>query len=79
MLKRGQPWFYIRFEGNDPSRPVRLMEATITPEVQSFIDSIAGVTNYVNRTFSLIERAKQRRPERLLFPRKTTEAPAETG
>lgn len=79
VLKRGQPWFYIRFEGNDPSRPVRLMEATITPEVQSFIDSIAGVTNYVNRTFSLIERAKQRRPERLLFPRKTTEAPAETG
>ena len=79
VLKRGQPWFYVRFEGPDPSRPVRLVEATITPEVQTFIDSVSGVTNYVNRTFSLIDRARKRRPERLLFPKKSSEAPAETS
>ena len=79
VLKRGQPWFYVRFEGNDPTRPVRVLEATITPEVQSFIDSVSGVTNYVNRTFSLMERAKSRRPERLLFPKKSQGPAAEVS
>ncbi len=66
MLSRGDPWFYVRFDTDDPSRPVRLVEAEATPEVRSYIDSISGVTNYVNRTFSLFERAKARRPKTLL-------------
>jgi hypothetical protein len=45
---------------------VRLVEAEATPEVRTYIDSISGVTNYVNRTFSLFERAKARRPKVLL-------------
>jgi len=70
ILRRGQPWFYVRFEVNDPSRPIRLVETEIVPETQKYIDAISGVTNYVNRTFSLFERAKERRPERLVHPRK---------
>jgi hypothetical protein len=66
ILSRGDPWFYVRFDTDDPSRPVRLVEAEATPEVRSYIDSISGVTNYVNRTFSLFERAKARRPKTLL-------------
>ena len=66
ILNRGDPWFYVRFDTDDPSRPVRLVEAEATPEVRSYIDSISGVTNYVNRTFSLFERAKARRPKVLL-------------
>jgi hypothetical protein len=66
ILNRGDPWFYARFETDDPSRPVRVSEAEMTPEVRSYIDSISGVTNYVNRTFSLFERAKARRPKVLL-------------
>jgi hypothetical protein len=31
--------------------------------------SISGVTNYVQRTFSLFSTAKDRRPARLLVPR----------
>lgn len=27
ILARGSPWFYVRFEAHDPSRPVRLVEA----------------------------------------------------
>ena len=69
VLKRGQPWFYVRFEGPDPSRPIRIVETEIKPETQTYIDSISGVTNYVNRTFSLFDRAKKRRPERLVFPK----------
>lgn len=69
VLQRGKPWFYVRFEGLDPSRPVKLVEADIRPEVQAYIDSISTVTNYVNRTFSLFDRARARRPKQLLYPK----------
>ena len=32
-LRRGEPWFYVRFETFDPTRPVRLFEAEMTPEL----------------------------------------------
>ena len=69
VLTRGQPWFYIRFEAQNPANPVRLVEAELTPEVQRYIDSIGGVTNYVNRTYSPFERAARRRPKTLLVQR----------
>lgn len=65
-LKRGEPWFYVRFETHDPSRPVRLFEAEMTPKLKEYTQGTAGVANYVNRTFSLFNTAKQRRPEKLL-------------
>ena len=68
VIARGAPWFYLRFETQDPSRHVRLVPSEVTPEVQAFIDSIGGVTNYVNRTFALFDRARQRRPKQLVFP-----------
>lgn len=69
VIRRGQPWFYVRFESEQPARPVRLTECTITPEIQRYIDSVSGVTNYVNRTFALFERAKRKRPKRLVVAR----------
>jgi hypothetical protein len=69
VLKRGEPWFYVRFETNDPSRPVRLVEATHTPELEEYMKGISGVTNYVQRTFSLFATARERRPAKLLVPR----------
>lgn len=69
VLKRGDPWFYVNFETMDPSRRVRLIEAEMTPELRSYANSIAGVTNYVNRTFSLFSVARQRRPKTLLTPK----------
>lgn len=69
VLRRGEPWFYARFETLDPSRPVKLVEAEITPELRAFIDQVSGVTNYVNRTFSLFETARERRPKVLLKPK----------
>ncbi|MDP8994396.1 MAG: hypothetical protein M3N07_05335 [Pseudomonadota bacterium] len=70
VLKRGDPWFYVRFEGGDPSAQVRLFEAEKTPELESYLASITDVTNYVNRTFSLMKTARERRPEKLVFPKK---------
>lgn len=69
ILKRGEPWFYVRFEGPDPSVQVRLIEAQMTAELQSYVESITDVTNYVNRTFSLFKTARERRPDKLLVPK----------
>jgi hypothetical protein len=66
VLKRGEPWFYLRFETEDPSRPVRLVEAEMTPPLREYVSGTAAVTNYVNRTFSLFATARERRPEKLL-------------
>jgi hypothetical protein len=69
VLKRGEPWFYVRFETQDPSRPVRLIEAAHTPDLQEYMKGISGVTNYVQRTFSPFSTAKERRPAKLVVPR----------
>jgi hypothetical protein len=66
VLRRGEPWFYVRFESQDPSRPVRLVEAEMTPQLKEFLKGVTSVTNYMNRTFSLFATARARRPKRLL-------------
>lgn len=69
ILRRGEPLFYVRFEGPDPAAPVRLIEAKRTPELESYITSITGVTELVGQTYSLFKTARERRPARLLYPR----------
>ncbi len=66
IVKRGEPWFYVRFETMDPSRPQRLVEAEMTPELREFCTGLDGVTNYVNQTFSVMDIAAERRPAELL-------------
>ena len=69
IIKRGDPWFYATFETPDPSRRVRLVEAEQTPELNAYMNGIKGVTNYVSRTFSLFNVARERRPTTLLVPK----------
>ena len=69
IIKRGEPWFYVRFEGPDPAASVRLVQAQMTPELDTYTKSITDVTNYVNQTFSLFKTARERRPEKLLVPK----------
>ena len=66
VLKRGEPLFYVRFETTDPSSLVRLVEAERTAELESYMQQITDVTNYVNQSFQLFATAKERRPETLL-------------
>lgn len=66
IVRRGDPWFYCSFEIMDPSRHIRLVEAELTPQLRQYMDGIKGVTNFVSRTFSLFEVARQRRPKTLL-------------
>ena len=56
-------------EGPYPAAPVRLVEATKTPELQSYMASITGVTEIVGQTYSLFKTARERRPAKLLFPK----------
>ena len=66
QLKRGEPWFLLRFETSDPRRQVRLVEAEWTPELEEFSKGAAAVTNYQRRTWSLFKVAARRRPEKLI-------------
>lgn len=66
ILRRGEPWFYLRFETDDPRRPIRLVEAERTETLTRYMTGLNSVTNYVNRTFSLFQVAEQRRPPRLV-------------
>lgn len=67
---RGDPWFYVYFEGTDPARQVQLVEAEMTPQLRDYTRQIDGVTNYVNQTFSLFGRAREMRPQSLLRERR---------
>jgi len=69
-LKRGEPWFYVRFETENPSARVRLIEQERTEELEMYISDISDVSKYVNRTFSLFAEAQRRRPKKLLTAKK---------
>jgi hypothetical protein len=66
VIHRGDPWFYLNFETEDPSRHTRLVEAQMTDDLRAYTNGMRGVTNYVSRTFSLFGTAKARRPKKLL-------------
>lgn len=69
VLKRGDPLFYCQFEGNGPDRPIQLVEAEKTAELQGYIDHISDAVSFVNQTFSLFEAAEAARPAKLLQPK----------
>lgn len=70
VLKRGEPWFYVRVDGLDPVRSCRLVEAQWTDELRRYVDGLEEVSNYVNKTLSLFKTAQSRRPQSLLKTRR---------
>lgn len=69
VLRRGEPLFYVQFEGEGPDRPVQMVEAERTPALLEYMEKISGVVNYVNQTFGLFKAAEAIRPPKLLTPR----------
>ena len=69
VLRRGEPLFYVQFEGIDPSRTVQVVAAERTAELDTYIDQIGGAVNYVNQTFGLFKAAEALRPKKLLTPK----------
>ena len=66
VLKRGQPWFYLTFETNDPERPIRLVEAEMTEDLKAHCTGLDQAERYTSR--DLFEVARARRPKTLLKP-----------
>ena len=69
-LSRGEPLFYCLFETEPADRPVQVIEAERTDELNEYLDLISGAVNYVNQTFGLFKAAEERRPATLLTPKK---------
>jgi hypothetical protein len=69
QLRRGEPLFYVQFEGEGPDRPVQVVEAERTAQLLDYMDRLSGVVNHVNQTFGLFKAAEKQRPPRLLTPR----------
>ena len=69
-LRRGEPLFYVQLETTPQHRPVQLVEAERTADLDEYLVLIEGAVNYVNQTFSLFKSAEARRPARLLTPRR---------
>lgn len=68
ILRRGDPLFYLMFEGDHPERSVQLVEAERTPELMRYIEHVSGAVNYANQTFQLFKAAEDARPSKLLVP-----------
>ena len=66
IIKRGEPWFYVMFETTNPSEEVELVEAVDTPELKQYRASLEDVVKFVSNPFALKDRARERRPEKLL-------------
>jgi hypothetical protein len=69
VLKRGDPLFYVQFEGYGPERPLQLVEAERTAELSRYMEAVSGAVGYVNQTFALFKAAEEMRPAKLLTPR----------
>ncbi len=68
LLKRGEPWFYLNFESDDPTRPLRMVEAQLTEPLRRYCQGLDGAMDYSRRTEGLLAIARERRPETLLTP-----------
>jgi len=65
-LKRGDPMFYVTFETEFPDRPIKLVRAKRTKDLEEFRKGIEGMPKFVSNTFKIMETAKERRPKNLL-------------
>jgi hypothetical protein len=70
VLHRGEPLFYVQFEGASPDRSVQLVEVERTAELSAYVEAIGGAVNYVNQTFSLFKSAEALRPATLVVPKR---------
>ena len=66
ILKSDEPLFYVQVEVMDPRRAAQVVADERTAELQTYLEQISGVVNYVNQTFSLFKAAEGIRPKKLL-------------
>jgi hypothetical protein len=68
-VKRGDPLFYVKFDGPNPDLRPELEFLTDTKLVSDYKRKIEGVPKYTGKTFELMGKAGFFRPEKLLKER----------
>lgn len=66
VIKRGDPWFYVSFQCDDPEAKYTLVEAERTEKLENWSKSIAGVPRFISDTRALMFLAQFRRPRKLI-------------
>lgn len=66
IFKRGDPWFYVFFETENPEDKIKLFLADNTEELKEYRKGIGETVKYTSNSFSHFEEAKKRRPKKLL-------------
>ena len=73
-IKQGEPLCYFLFEFNHPDKRPRLVEAALTPELDEYRQSMQSLHHLTPDIADVMERAKDRRPARLMVPLDEAEA-----
>ena len=66
IFKKGDPWFYVFFETNNPEDSIQMVQADNTPELKEYRRGLSEVVKFTSNSFGLFETAKERRPSKLL-------------
>ena len=66
IFKRGDPWFYVFFETNNPEDNIKLVLAENTEDLKEYRRGINETVKYTSNSFGLFDEAKKRRPKKLL-------------
>lgn len=66
IMRRGEAVCYLTLETREPERPIRLVPAKLTAELQEYRTQIEDVAKYTSGAFNLFEAAEKVRPARLL-------------
>jgi hypothetical protein len=66
VIKRGEPWFYVSFQCEDPEAKYALVEAERTEKLENWKKSIEGTPRFIQDTRALMLMAHFRRPRKLI-------------
>ncbi len=71
VLRRGDPMVYLMFEFDDPAKRPRMVEAAMTAPLERHFAQVDNVSSFGRNVGPMFEEAAQRRPARLLKPKRT--------
>ncbi|MEM7056902.1 MAG: hypothetical protein AAF557_04890 [Pseudomonadota bacterium] len=75
-IRQGEPLCYFMCEFNHPEKRPRLVEAALTDELDEFRRGMDSIHHLTLEIGDVMDKAKDRRPERLLVPLEEAEASA---
>lgn len=71
VLRRGDPLVYLWLHFDDPHKVPNVVEAALTPALKRHMTQVDNVTTFGRNVGPMFEQAAERRPTRLLTPKRT--------